>query len=226
MRYGIFLLPLGLLLAAPAQAGILAPDVFAAERYLPPPPGGDRTRLEMLELRDIMARSTAEQRAAATKDAKDETADMFDMALGFEMATLPQTFQLLTLVGDEEEDDTKAAKAYFHRDRPYSTDPSIKTCTPVKPGKVTNSYPSGHSTRTYAMATVLATLMPEKSQALLARAQDYAENRLVCGMHYRSDIAAGQQFGTLLALRLMERPDFQARMTAAKAELRAAGRVP
>jgi acid phosphatase (class A) len=224
MRYGIFLLPLGLLLAAPAQAGILAPDVFAAERYLPPPPGAERTRLEMLELRDIMVRSTAEQRAAATKDAKDETADMFDAALGFKMATLPRTFQLLTLVGDEEEDDTKAAKAYFHRDRPYSTDPSIKTCTPAKPAA--NSYPSGHTTRTYAMATVLGALMPEKSQLILARAQDYAENRLICGMHYRSDLAAGQQFGTLLALRLMERPDFQAHMTAAKAELRAAGRNP
>jgi acid phosphatase (class A) len=226
MRYGIFILPLGLLLAAPVQAGILVPDVFEAERYLPPPPGADQTRREMQELHDIAARSTDAQRTAATHDAKDETADIFDAAIGFSLATAPQTFKLLGRVGDEEEDDTIPAKAYFHRDRPYAADPTIKTCTPVKPGTAANSYPSGHTTRGFAMGVILAALMPEKSQAILARAQDYAENRLICGMHYRSDIAAGQQFGTLLALRLMERPDFQAWMTAARAELRAANRTP
>lgn len=38
-------------------------------------------------------------------------------------------------------------------------------------------------------------------------------------MHYRSDIGAGQQFGTVLALRLMEQVTFQAQMAKAKSEL-------
>jgi hypothetical protein len=41
-------------------------------------------------------------------------------------------------------------------------------------------------------------------------------------VHFRSDIVAGQQFGTVLALRLMEKPAFKAEMEAARAELRAA----
>jgi acid phosphatase (class A) len=62
-------------------------------------------------------------------------------------------------------------------------------------------------------------VVPEKSQAILARASEYAEHRLVCGMHFRSDIAASQQYGTVLALRLMENPAFMAQMDKAKAEL-------
>ena len=33
----------------------------------------------------------------------------------------------------------------------------------------------------------------------MARAADYAENRLVCGMHRRRDIQAGQVLGTVVA---------------------------
>jgi membrane-associated phospholipid phosphatase len=111
------------------------------------------------------------------------------------------------------------AKAYFHRNRPYASDPSLKTCTPIKPGKAANSYPSGHASLAYSMGVVLASLIPDKSQAILARASVYAEHRLVCGVHFRSDIAAGQQFGTVLALRLMQNSQFQSQMTLAQAEL-------
>ena len=79
---------------------------------------------------------------------------------------------------------------------------------------------------TFMTATVLASLMPDKSQVLLKRASEYAENRLVCGVHFRSDITAGQQFGTVLGLRLMENPQIRADMTAALAELRAAHLTP
>jgi len=105
--------------------------------------------------------------------------------------------------------------------RPYAVDPSVRACEPVKPGKVkaANSYPSGHSSLAFSMGLVLASLIPEKSQAILARANEYAEHRLVCGVHYRSDIVAGQQFGTVLALRLMQNPTFRAQMELARAEL-------
>jgi acid phosphatase (class A) len=224
MRYGLLVGALALSWSASAQAGLLDPTVYDASRFLPPPPadGSVMTRAEFAELKAIAARSTPAMVAAAAHDSKDEGPDIFNAATGLDVAALPETSKLLTMVGDEEEDDTKAAKAYFHRPRPYSVDASIKTCTPHKPGKAANSYPSGHSTRAFSMGVVLASLMPAKSQAILARASEYAEHRLVCGVHYRSDIVAGQQFGTLLALRLMENPVFQAQMAKAQAELLAA----
>ena len=74
----------------------------------------------------------------------------------------------------------------------------------------------------FSMGVVLAALMPEKAQVILARAEEFGEHRLVCGVHFRSDIVAGQQFGTALALRLMEKPEFKSEMDASRAELRAA----
>ena len=78
----------------------------------------------------------------------------------------------------------------------------------------------------YAMAVVLASLVPEKAPAIMARAADYAENRLVCGMHRRRDIQAGQVLGTVVSELLLRKPRFQAEFAAAKRELRAANVTP
>ena len=217
------ILALGLVLPLSAQAALLTPAEIDASRFLPPPPaaGSVDEKAEFQELKAIAARSTPEELVQAAHDAKDETPDIFNAALGFDIAAKPQTLKLLNMVVEEEDVDTKAPKAYFHRLRPYSADASIKTCEPVKPGKAANSYPSGHSSLAFSMGVVLASLVPEKSQAILARSEEYAEHRLVCGVHFRSDIVAGQQFGTVLALKLMENPAFRAQMDLARAELAA-----
>ena len=220
MRYAL-LLAYGLFWTAPAAAAMLDPAAIDASRLLPPPPpaGSARAIAEMEELKTIAAHATPDAIAVAARDAKDETPDIFNAAIGFDIAAVPAAYKLLNLVVEEEDGDSKTAKEFFHRDRPYAVDPSLKTCTPVKPGKAANSYPSGHATLAFSMGVVLASLLPEKSQAILARASQYAEHRLVCGVHFRSDITAGQQFGTVLALRLMQNPDFQAQMNLARAQL-------
>ena len=221
MRYIAAIVSIALLCPLAAKAGLLEPSQIDAARLLPPPPavGSAEEKAEFEELKAIAAHSTPEMRMIAKHDAEDETPDIFNAAIGFDIATRPQTFKLLNMVVEEEDGDTKGAKAFFHRLRPYSADPSLKTCTPVKPGKAANSYPSGHASLAFSMGVVLASLLPEKSQAILSRSAEYAEHRLVCGVHFRSDIAAGQQFGTVLALRLMQNPQFQAQMKLARAEL-------
>lgn len=66
-------------------------------------------------------------------------------------------------------------------------------------------------------------MIPEKAQAILARARDYAENRMVCGMHYRSDIVAGEVLGTTVARELLNNPAYRLEFDAAEKELKAAG---
>lgn len=215
----------GLLLgiSAVAQAGSLDPAAVDASRLLPPPPvvGSPDAKAEFDELRAIAARSTPDELAAAARDGKDENFDLYNTTLGFDLKALPETSRLLTLVIEEEKDDAKAAKKFFHRVRPYSADPTVKTCTPAKADKAANSYPSGHATLAFSTGVVLAQLLPAKSQAIMARAAEYAEHRLVCGVHFRSDIVAGQQYGTVIALKLMDNPAFKAQMAKAQAELAA-----
>ena len=206
-----------------ASGALLEPYQIDAAQLLPPPPaaGSAQEKAELAELKAFAAQATPKLLATAAHDAKDETPDIFNAALGFDVATKPATFKLLELVVQEEDADTKPPKAFFHRVRPYVVDPGLKTCEPPKPNKPANSYPSGHASLAFSMGVVLASLVPEKSQAILARASEYSAHRLVCGVHYRSDIVAGQQFGTVLALRLMENAAFQAQMTLARDELRA-----
>ena len=210
-----------------ASAGLLDPAQFDATRLLPPPPQPDSAaaKAEMAELHAIAASSSQALVEQARRDDGDEKPDLFNAALGFDVTKFPATSKMLSDIAKEESADTKNAKAYFHRDRPWIVDASIKTCVPVKPGPAANSYPSGHTTLAFSMGVVLAAVMPEKSQAILARASEFGEHRLVCGVHFRSDIVAGQEFGTVLALRLMENASFKAEMEASRAELRAAHHI-
>lgn len=223
MRYAACALVLGLMLSESAEARLLGPASVDASRFVPPPPadGSADSKAEFAELKAIAARSTPAEVVAAAHDARDEKPDLFNSTVGFDVSAMPETNKLLMMVVEEEGTDVKAAKKYFHRARPYSADPTIKTCEPVKPGKAANSYPSGHASLAFSAGVVLAALLPGKSQAILARASEYAEHRLVCGVHFRSDIVAGQQYGTIIALKLMDNRVFQAQMAKARAELAA-----
>ncbi|MDB5422848.1 MAG: phosphatase family protein, partial [Phenylobacterium sp.] len=110
------------------------------------------------------------------------------------------------------------------RERPFHEDRALDVCDDGH--DVKNSYPSGHATMAYAAAAVLAQLAPGAAQAVLAKAADYAESRLVCGVHYRADVDAGQVLGNVLVARLMTKPAFNAELEAARAELAAARLAP
>jgi acid phosphatase (class A) len=228
MRNALFL-PLAalLLVSGAATAKVVIP---AAQHLLPPPPaaGSAKAAAELDELHHLQAAAKPEQLVAAAYDDKHEDGTIFTVVLGsaFDMDKLPATKALLAELGEAESDTTKEPKAFFHRDRPWIVDPAIKTCTEHKPGPAANSYPSGHATIGFAMAQVLAALVPDKAQDLLARASLFAENRLICGYHFRSDIVAGQELGTVMALDLMAEPAFKMKMAAARRELQAAHIVP
>ena len=214
-----------------AEAGqapaLLAPDALRPEWLLPAPPAVDslQGKAELAEIKRISSEASPEVRAAADKDGATENVTFFaDTLPGFDLARLPATKKLFDEIGNEEEQRTKIFKTYFARPRPYQVDPSITICASEGKGTTKpNSYPSGHATLGFSMGVVLANLIPEKNQAILARAKLYAEHRMVCGVHYRSDLVGGQALGTAMALKLMEAPSFKADYAAAKAELVQAG---
>ena len=70
---------------------------------------------------------------------------------------------------------------------------------------------------------MLANLIPEKSQIILARAEDYAYSREVCGAHYHSDTEASHVLGSVVAEKMLASPKVAPMLEAARAELVAAG---
>jgi acid phosphatase (class A) len=194
--------------------------LFDLTLFLAPPPAqdSDQTKAELAEILKVQKSRTPEMMAAAVADT-EETGFSFANVMGsdFTAAKLPLTAALLGKVHEAEGDLTDPVKDYYHRPRPYDFDSRVEPC--VKKSK-SFSYPSGHATGGTAMAVILAHLVPEKKDAILARGLSYAENRIVGGAHYRSDIVAGQRAGVLLAEALLRKSDFKKDYEKARAELR------
>ena len=64
----------------------------------------------------------------------------------------------------------------------------------VRPS-VSGSYPSGHTTYVTVAAIMVATMVPEKRDAIWQRAWDYAQSRVIGGMHYPNDLLGGRLAG-------------------------------
>src|ERR1035438_7511242 len=178
---------LGLAVVRPARvAQYLTQAELDPSRLLPPPPqdGSAAQQREMAEVKRLVETRTAEQFAHAKWDAEHEDPSAFAAALGsdFDLKKLPATAKLLAAVMNDQAVAAGAAKEYFHRKFPVAAaDPQPTafadwSCDAVarKPGdRPLRSYPSGHTTMRYTLGVVLANLMPEKSQAILARATEY-----------------------------------------------------
>jgi acid phosphatase (class A) len=197
------------------------------ETLIPPPPphGSAIERAEIAEILKTQANATPAAMTLAKHDNETEDATIFAPVIGpkWDLAKLPKTKFLMDRVMDVDRPDSSTAKHFFHRSRPWIVDPKVQTCGPHEAGPAANSYPSGHAMLGYELGVVIASLIPEKAQAILARASLYGENRILCGFHFRSDVTAGQQFGTVLAVEMMQHPVFHGWFKDAQAELKAAG---
>jgi acid phosphatase (class A) len=120
---------------------------------------------------------------------------------------------------------TFAAKDHFSRPRPFQRNQLQRVCGRDKPPAPDanptsgNSYPSGHSSYGWATAMILARLAPDRAEALFARASEYAESRLVCGVHFPSDVTAGKLVAAAVVTSLDADPAFRSDLARARAEL-------
>jgi acid phosphatase (class A) len=211
--------------AKPAKAPgyYLDPTGLRLSSLLSAPAGDDSaaTQAELAVLHRIEAARTPAQVAAARADDAEQDIFSFRTVLGpaFQAEALPLTAALSTRVHGEESAASAGLKATFARPRPFQSD---KTLHPVcKLTDAPNSYPSGHTISGYLLAYTLAEMMPEKKQQILERADDYAHNRLVCGVHYPSDIEASRRVALAVFGGMMTNPKFVDDLTAAGAELHA-----
>jgi acid phosphatase (class A) len=102
---------------------------------------------------------------------------------------------------------------------PYQADSTLHPVCALT--EAPNSYPSGHALTGYLEGFTLAELVPAKRTEILARADDYAHKRLVCGVHYPSDIEASRRVGYVVFGYMMATPQFQRDLAAARAEMQA-----
>ena len=207
---------------APPRYLHAAESEFVALFAAPPAANSAETRRELDDLLAIQQRRTPAQAQAARSDRKTEVWQ-FANALGLSpdaVRAMPALRELAEQVEDDVRPYVRAAKYRFLRLRPYEIEPKIEPCIDNVQGDL--SYPSGHATYGYVMAYLLADLAPERRSQLIARAQEFAQQRAVCGVHFPSDLEAGRAGAEWLARQFLANPDYQAEAAAATKELRAA----
>jgi len=201
----------------------------------PPPPFGSPALLldQQVYLRSRLVKQRDPKRwALATSDARlddDHLLAAFACALGLlpDRRTTPSLYRLLDRAAPDTRPQTDAAKAFFARQRPY-----LRNHQPICVARFTSlnrtpSYPSGHATLGMSLGLILTELAPDRSGALQARARAFGESRIVCGVHWLSDVQAGYLNAAALVAALHSSPSFRADLEQARGELATArGHAP
>jgi len=188
--------------AVGSPAGIADVAIFHATRSLE---GGPRWQL-----------AASDDRIGSRKMLGDFGCAMGVDLAGVEAPALARTLaranaDLIAMVGD--------AKDHYARPRPFVTE-SGPICVAVSPDfAASGSYPSGHSAASWLYALLLAEIDPEHAAAIVARGRAFGESRVVCGVHYVSDVEGGRLTTSALVAALHGDAEFETDMAAARAEL-------
>ncbi len=223
--------------AQPGQAdwatakGYLPKGALNSAALLGPPPSdqslagqADRSRFEETRGLEGSPRWTL---AARDADLRAGAVQRFSCAAGARLdAKTPRLLKMLFKLQYDVRETGDPAKTLYSRPRPLvGNDKPI--CVKREAWMLTNgSYPSGHSMIGWSWGLVLSELAPDRAEILMENARDFGESRVICGVHYESDIEAGRRLASAMVAREHADPVFWADLAAARIELARARRGP
>lgn len=211
-------------------AGYLEPgELPDSVALVPPPPAAGSAALAADEegWRASRALRGSARWDQAARDAElrfPAAAAFFSCALDMPISAeaTPHLNMLLRRVRMDASRANDKAKDHYKRPRPYmvAKEPS---CTPKEEARQKpDAYPSGHASIGWAWALVLAEAAPGRADAILARGLAYGESRVVCGVHWKSDLDAGRLVGAATVSRLHASGTFRDQVEYARREIEAA----
>lgn len=151
----------------------------------------------------------------------------FDCALGVRLgsADTPALDRVMARIFHDANSAAERVKARQARLRPVGDDPNRRACQTLTPAaRRSASYPSGSAAVATAYGEAFAALEPDRAEAVRRIGHEIGVSRLICAMHYPTDVAVGEQIGQAVAAKAVATPAFEADMAAARAELAAARR--
>jgi acid phosphatase (class A) len=207
--------------------GYLQPEALPDSlTLLPPPPaeGSAAFTLDQAVSRKSLSLSGTPRWKLAAEDAElrfPAAAGTFSCALGIPVSEsdTPHLYMLLRRTLTDAGLSTYAAKDNYQRMRPFMVNKS-PTCTPGEEKHLMKdgSYPSGHTAIGWAWALVLTEIAPDRADAILARGRAFGESRVVCNVHWHSDVVEGRFMGAATVARLHADKLFRDELEAAKTE--------
>lgn len=149
---------------------------------------------------------TAEDCAKATADESTSVAAIFGGDKGIlndDEVSRMQTFLLKAYANTGV--NAYLAKSIYKRPRPYLSNKEIKPCIGLESSY---AYPSGHSMISRLYGRILSRVYPERAEALMKRANEFAFNRVVGGVHHPSDVKAAFILSDYLATKMIQDANF------------------
>ena len=207
---------------AKADPNYFDPTTIDPKTLLPVPPadGSPETLKEIdVILEKQKSRTPAEVARASSEVKLDVFAFTAVVGPWFTAKNVPGLAAFFQKINDNAHAVTDAAKKDWARPRPYLQDKRIQPAVALEKS---DSYPSGHATRGMVFALVLANLVPDKKDAILARGAQIGDDRVLAGVHFPSDIAAGQTLAKAIFDKLLASEAFQEDLVVAKTAITAA----
>ncbi len=215
---------------APPTGYATATGVIDAARYLPPPPvrgslaeKADREAVKMAHDKydPVAWKNAVAELRLRSPEARARMLCAVDAKLTPENA--PTFYKLLLRAGADLSAASDQSKSVWQRPRPFVGNPKIIPCYPpedIKKG-IGYSYPSGHAGVGWLWGMILAEIAPDRAAEALNWGRSVGDNRVVCQVHYPSDVMAGRLLGSAVFARIAGTSDFRADIDAAKAEVAA-----
>ena len=200
------------------------PDVTAL--LCPPPAAGSAEDKLDLESASTVHTAATPAEIALGRDENTLTIYHYAPAIGawFTPGKFPRTDALFKAVEAEAKKIVDDSKKFYKRPRPYHVAPERFPHAIEHEDPTHYSYPSGHATRGTVFALLLAELLPERREAILAKGREAGWLRVQGGVHYPTDIYAGRVLGQELARDFLHSEAFQRDFAVARSELVAAAR--
>jgi len=147
----------------------------------------------------------------------------FESTLGIEISETktPKLYILMRRVLTDAALSTYTAKNYYKRKRPFMVN-NTPVCTPADTAflRKDGSYPSGHTAIGWAWALIFCEIFPAKTDTILKRGYEFGESRVICNVHWHSDVEMGRVMGAAAVARLHANPNFLKDLAAAQEEIR------
>jgi acid phosphatase (class A) len=207
-------------------AGYLSAGDIDGQTVIGPPPAADsaRGKADRTIYLDTRALAGSPRWVQATKDNdlwNGGALERYACALGrpIDATALPATYHLLQRVELDARTVGTPPKDHYNRTRPLIGD-ERPVCIKREDWMKTNaSYPSGHAMAGWAWGLVLGELAPAKASGLLQAGREIGDSRVICGVHYQSDVEAGRMLGAAMVSREHANAQFRTDFAAARAEL-------
>jgi acid phosphatase (class A) len=222
--------PMGDLLQKDVTGYLQPSELVDNPALLPAPPalGSAAEALDEEIAKQALALQGSDRFKLATQDADlnfPAAAGTFSCSLNAPISAedTPVTYRMLRRLMRDAGGATAATKNKYQHARPFMMDDQPTCQSSADESLRSNgSYPSGHTSIGWAWALALAEIAPDHAETILERGRAFGDSRIVCNVHWASDVTGGRTIASAIIARLHANAEFVADLKVARSEIDAA----